>query len=118
MPPAAFACLTASLTPSYSHCPSELACPLCASTTAILIGPEPLPPDGPDDPGAPQPAADAAASTNTTTPAPTCPGFLALLIAAPDGGLICDLTKVEGPRRRVMQLRCHPDRGVRRAEPV
>ena len=64
IPPRALACLTASLTPSYSQCPSELSCPLWASTTAILIGPEPLlPPEDELDPGAPQAEADSASAS-------------------------------------------------------
>src|SRR3954451_22945224 len=43
MPPLAFHCCTASLAPLSSQAPSELSCPLCASATAILIGPSPLP---------------------------------------------------------------------------
>src|SRR5689334_14390787 len=43
-PPAALAWSTASLTPRYSNWPRSLADPLCASTTAILIGPEGEPP--------------------------------------------------------------------------
>ena len=39
MPPLAFHSLTASFAPLYSHAPSELSWPLCASTTAILMGP-------------------------------------------------------------------------------
>src|SRR5690242_12851401 len=49
-PPAALAWSTASLTPRYSNWPRSLADPLCASTTAILIGPEGvLPPPAPAD---------------------------------------------------------------------
>src|SRR5579859_1725638 len=53
-PPAALAWSTASLTPRYSNWPRSLEDPLCASTTAILIGPdellppEPLPDEPPD----------------------------------------------------------------------
>src|SRR5579863_6401253 len=39
MPPAALAWLTARLTPRHSNWPRSLSEPLCASTTAILIGP-------------------------------------------------------------------------------
>src|SRR6266567_6495280 len=39
MPPAALAWLTARLTPRHSNWPRSLSAPLCASTTAILIGP-------------------------------------------------------------------------------
>src|SRR6185437_1711564 len=49
-PPAALAWSTASLTPRYSNWPRSLADPLCASTTAILIGPEGvLPPPAADE---------------------------------------------------------------------
>src|SRR5437762_1170789 len=43
-PPAALAWSAASLTPRYSNWPRSLDDPLCASTTAILIGPDPDPP--------------------------------------------------------------------------
>src|SRR6266702_2352641 len=52
MPSAALAWSTASLTPRYSNWPRSLDDPLCASTTAILIGPEGvllLPPAAADD---------------------------------------------------------------------
>jgi hypothetical protein len=58
MPPAALAASTASLTPRYSNWPRSLDDPLCASTTAILIGPDPdpllLPPEADEEelPGA------------------------------------------------------------------
>src|SRR5215469_1894014 len=39
MPPAALSWLTARLTPRHSNWPRSLDAPLCASTTAILIGP-------------------------------------------------------------------------------
>src|SRR4051794_6153376 len=39
MPPALFHSSTASLAPLSSHAPSELSWPLCASTSAILMGP-------------------------------------------------------------------------------
>src|SRR2546423_1849483 len=61
MPPALFHSSTASLAPLDSQAPSELSWPLCASTTAILMGPEP--PDEPDDedlPGALHAVASAA----------------------------------------------------------
>src|ERR1700733_13866729 len=51
MPPAALAGLTGRLTPRHSNWPRSLSAPLCASTTAILIGPaaalELLPAAGP-----------------------------------------------------------------------
>src|SRR6266487_5054808 len=78
MPPAALASLTASLTPRYSNCPRSLLLPLCASTTAILIGPDagaPLPVEPPAGlpellaPGALHAAAaSAAAATATADP--------------------------------------------------
>src|SRR5579862_6071561 len=51
-PPAALAWSTASLTPRYSNWPRSLDDPLCASTTAILIGPDGVllpPPAAADD---------------------------------------------------------------------
>src|SRR5689334_24333141 len=53
-PPAALAWSTASLTPRYSNWPRSLADPLWASTTAILIGPEGVPPPAAE----PEPADD------------------------------------------------------------
>src|SRR6266496_1015533 len=51
MPPRAFHWSMASWAPLRSQSPSELSCPLCASTMAILIGPESLPPPPDDLPG-------------------------------------------------------------------
>src|SRR4029450_9297198 len=45
MPPALFHSSTASLAPLSSHAPSELSCPLCASTRALLMGPLASPDD-------------------------------------------------------------------------
>src|SRR4051794_38221497 len=42
MPPLAFHSSAASFAPFHSHWPSELSCPLCALTTAILYGPSVL----------------------------------------------------------------------------
>jgi hypothetical protein len=73
-PPLAFHWSTASFAPLDSQAPSELSCPLCASTTAILIGP--LVSAGVDDelPGAlqalPAPIATAAVAHASTRPMP------------------------------------------------
>src|SRR5690349_8578329 len=67
MPPLAFHWSTASLAPLYSHLPSELSWPLCASTTAILIGPD-LPEPAPlDSPGASQAASSVTVSAPATS---------------------------------------------------
>src|SRR5690349_4328501 len=56
MPPAAFHSSMASRAPLSSHAPSELSCPLGASTSATLMGPELSPDDLSSEPGALHPA--------------------------------------------------------------